>query len=180
MIDETKVTTEDSVAIYNATNAIFLGLLQEIRELSKKKPDSIMSVGKVSILNRVLEDLNLVLDKEPEGKFLDVLDDENLPQTSDAVLIMCQYETALKAFKNKYYHEVTKNKEEFKIKNRERAKSHYQNGYKEKKRENYTNNRDVIKNKSLYNYYKRNDKIEVFKEKHEEKYKMLVEKGLIN
>ena len=81
---------------------------------------------------------------------------------------------------NKYYHEVTKNKEEFKIKNRERAKSHYENGYKEKKRENYANNRDVIKNKSLYNYYKRNDKIEVFKEKHEEKYKMLVEKGLIN
>lgn len=81
---------------------------------------------------------------------------------------------------NKYYHEVTKNKEEFKIKNRERAKSHYENGYKEKKRENYANNRDVIKNKSLYNYYKRNDKIEVFKEKHEEKFKMLSEKGLIN
>ena len=103
MIDKTKVTTENSVAIYKATNAIFLGLLQEIRELSKKKPDSIMSAGKVSIINRVLEDLKLVLDKEPQGKFLDVLGDENLPQTSDAVLIMCQYETALKAFKNKYY-----------------------------------------------------------------------------
>ncbi|RBI67359.1 hypothetical protein DQ400_09440 [Vreelandella sulfidaeris] len=103
MIDETKVTTEEYVAIYNATNAIFLGLLKEIRELSKKKPDAIMSAGKVSIINRVLEDLRLFLDKEPEGKFLDVLDDENLPQTSDSVLIMCQYETALKAFKNKYY-----------------------------------------------------------------------------
>jgi len=103
MIDKTKVTTEDSVAIYNATNAIFLGLLKEIRELSKKKPDAIMSAGKTGIINRVLEDLKLVLDKEPEGKFLDVLDDENLPQTSDAVLIMCQYETALKAFRNKYY-----------------------------------------------------------------------------
>lgn len=103
MIDKTKVTTEDSVAIYNATNAIFLGLLKEIRGLSKKKPDAIMSAGKVGIINRVLEDLKLVLDKEPEGKFLDVLDDENLPQTSDAVLIMCQYETALKAFRNKYY-----------------------------------------------------------------------------
>ena len=103
MIDETKVTTENSVAIYNATNAIFLGLLKEIRELSKKKPDAIMSAGKVSIINRVLEDLKIILDNEPEGKFLDVLDDENLPQTSDAVLIMCQYETALKAFKSKYY-----------------------------------------------------------------------------
>ena len=80
---------------------------------------------------------------------------------------------------NKYYHEVTKNKEDFKIKNRERAKNHYDNGYKEKKRENYVNNRDVIKNKSLYNYYKRNDKLEVFKDKHKDKYDMLSEKGLI-
>lgn len=80
---------------------------------------------------------------------------------------------------NKYYHEVTKNKEEFKIKNRERAKAHYENGYKEKKRENYANNKDILKNKALYNYYKRNDKIEVFKEKHEEKFMMLSEKGLI-
>lgn len=81
---------------------------------------------------------------------------------------------------NKYYHEVTKNKEEFKIKNRERAKAHYQNGYKEKKKENYSNNKELLKTKSLFNYYKRNDKIEIFKEKHEEKYKMLVEKGVIN
>jgi len=80
---------------------------------------------------------------------------------------------------NKYYHEVTKKKEEFKIKNRERAKAHYQNGYKEKKKENYSNNKDILKTKSLYNYYKRKDKIEVFKEKHEVKYKMLVEKGFI-
>jgi len=80
---------------------------------------------------------------------------------------------------NKYYHEVTKNKEEFKIKNRERAKAHYHNGYKEKKRENYSNNKDVLQMKSLYNYYKRKDKIDIFKEKHEDKFKMLSEKGLI-
>jgi hypothetical protein len=80
----------------------------------------------------------------------------------------------------KYYHEVTKNKEEFKIKNRERAKAHYYNGYKDKKKENYLNNKDFIKTKSLYNYYKRNDKIEIFKDKHEDKYKMLLEKGFIN
>lgn len=31
MSDETKVTTEESVAIYNATNAIFLGLLKVMK-----------------------------------------------------------------------------------------------------------------------------------------------------
>lgn len=80
---------------------------------------------------------------------------------------------------NNYYHNVTKDKEEFKIKNRERAKAHYNNGYKDKKKENYANNRDLIKTKSLYNYYKKTDNIDKFKEKHQDKYDMLVEKGVI-
>ena len=80
---------------------------------------------------------------------------------------------------NKYYHEVSKHKEEFKIKNRQRAKLHYENGYKEKKKINYENNKEFLKNRSLYNYYKRNDKLEVFKEKHKDKYNMLVDKGFI-
>ena len=103
MIDLARVTSEEAVSIFLATNNIFLGLLKEIRELSKKKPDAIMSASKVAIINRVLEDLKEILDKEPEGKFLDVLDDNDLPQTSDAVLVMVQYETALKSFKSKYY-----------------------------------------------------------------------------
>jgi len=80
---------------------------------------------------------------------------------------------------NKYYHEVSKNNEEFKMKNRERAKNHYQNGYKEKKKENYNQNKEFMKNKSLYNYYKNKNKIDVFKDKHEEKYQYLVDKGFI-
>ena len=80
---------------------------------------------------------------------------------------------------NKYYHEVSKNNEDFKKKNRERAKAHYQNGYKEKKKEKYNENKDLLKNKSLFNYYKKQDKIDIFKTKHEDKYKMLVDKGFI-
>jgi hypothetical protein len=102
-MDLTRVTTEDSVKTYLATNDIFCGLIKEIRELSKKKPDAIMSKGKVKIVNRVLEGIKDILEVEPEGKFLDLLDDDELPQTSDAVLVMVQYETALKAFRNKYF-----------------------------------------------------------------------------
>jgi hypothetical protein len=101
-MDLTNITTEKSVATYLATNAIFIGLIKEIRELSKKKPDAVMSSGKVKIINRVLADLKSVLEIEPQGKFLDLLDDEELPQTSDAVLVMVQYETALGLFKSKY------------------------------------------------------------------------------
>ena len=85
MIEFKNVTTPEFVAAYNATNGIFEGLLKEIRELSKKKPDATLSAAKVKIVNRVLTDLKLFLENEPEGKFLDLLHDNDLPQTSDAV-----------------------------------------------------------------------------------------------
>lgn len=113
-MDLTKVTTEDSVQTYLATNDVFSGLIKEIRELSKKKPDAIMSKGKVRIVNRVLEGIKDILEVEPEGKFLDLLDDDELPQTSDAVLVMVQYETALSAFKNKYFQRYNTGKYEYK------------------------------------------------------------------
>ena len=37
---------------------------------------------------------------------------------------------------HKYYHDVTKHKEEFKIKNRQRAKAHYDAGYKKRRKRN--------------------------------------------
>src|SRR5712671_5566454 len=106
MIDLQSVTTEEAVATYKATHNIFAGLIKEIRVLSGKKPDAILSQGKVKLINRVLADLQGVLRKEPEYKFLALLDDDELPQTSDAVLIMVQYESALQSFSNRYYRRV--------------------------------------------------------------------------
>lgn len=102
-MDFEHITTEETVATYQAALGIFTGLLQEIRELSKKKPEALMSKGKVKIINRVLEDLKEVMADEPEEKFLDLLDDEDLPQNSDAVLIMVQYEKAVLKFPKRYY-----------------------------------------------------------------------------
>ncbi|WP_421693235.1 hypothetical protein [Aestuariivirga sp.] len=96
-------TTAEAVELYQATGEVFKGLIREVRELSKKKPDAILSKGKVKIINRALSDLLIVLDKEPERKFLDLLDDEDLPQTSDAVLVMVQYESALVEFPKRYF-----------------------------------------------------------------------------
>jgi hypothetical protein len=96
-----------------------------------------------------------------------------------------QIARVLTNYKNKriretnYYHNVTKNKDEFKLKNRQRAKDHYANGYKEKKKQNYETNKELQQTKSLYNYYKKNDKIDKFKEKHGGKYQMLLDKGFI-
>ena len=103
MRDFEHVTTLAAVDVYRATSPIFDGLLSEMRELSRKKPDATLNENKVKILNRMMEDLLTILKDEPEGKYLDLLDDEDLPQNSDAVLVMVQYEKALGAFQRRYY-----------------------------------------------------------------------------
>lgn len=80
---------------------------------------------------------------------------------------------------NKYYHEVSKHDEEFKMQNRERAKNHYQTKGKEMKGNQYQDNKEFVKARSLYNYYKKKDNLDTFKEKHEEKCKILIEKGFV-
>lgn len=97
------VTTDAVAAVYEASSPIFEGILREVRELSKKKPEATMSVSKVKLVNRVLADLLEILKDEPAGKYLLELDEDSLPQMSDAVLTMVQFESALKAFKKRYY-----------------------------------------------------------------------------
>lgn len=101
------VTKASVVKEYRSSGVVFEGLLKEVRELSRKKPDATMSAGKVKIVNRVLDDLVGFLRDEPEGKYLERLDDAALPQVSDAVLVMVQFETALDAFKGRYMQRVS-------------------------------------------------------------------------
>ena len=97
------ITSESVIAVYDASSGVFAGILSEMRELSKKKPDVTLNNKKVEIINRVLGDLLSFLKEEPEGKYLDLLDDEELPQNSDAVLVMVQYEKAITAFSGRYH-----------------------------------------------------------------------------
>jgi hypothetical protein len=96
------VTTSAAVDVYEASGKIFAGLLREVRELSRKKPEATMSAAKIKIVNRVLQDLLVILKDEPEGKYLEMLDSDAMPQVSDAVLTMVQFESALQAFKRRY------------------------------------------------------------------------------
>ncbi len=100
--DPAHVTTQAIVDTYTSASAIFQGLLNEVRELSRKKPDATMSAAKVKLVNRVLTDLLGFLKPEPEGKYLEELDSETLPQVSDALLVMVQFNTALTKFKSRY------------------------------------------------------------------------------
>jgi hypothetical protein len=96
-------TTKEAVEAYLASQPVFSGVLNEVRELSKKKPEATMNSGKVKLINRLLTDLLGFLKAEPAGKYLEVLDDQALPQMSDAVLAMVQFESALVAYHARYH-----------------------------------------------------------------------------
>lgn len=100
------VTTSDKTKEYDASTNVFKSLLHEVKELSKKKPDATMSKAKVKIVNRVLGNLLAVLVGQPDSKYLETLDDDVLPQVSDAVLVMVQFEAALAAFRKQYFYEI--------------------------------------------------------------------------
>lgn len=100
------VTTDAAVATYHAATGVFTALLHEVRELSKKKPDATMSPSKVKLINKVLDDLLTVLKDDPEGRYLHRLEDDDLPQVSDALLMMAQFDAALDAFRKRYFQSV--------------------------------------------------------------------------
>jgi len=90
--------------------------------------------------------------------------------------IINQYER--KRQKEKARYELIRNTDEFKNKNRERARNHYQVN-KEKKKEKYDNNKVFMNARSSYYYYKKRDKIDLFKEKYPNKVKTLSENNII-
>lgn len=106
MSDFVNVTTAVAVKTYDSTKGVFLALLREVRELSKKKPDATLSASKVKLINAVLNDLLTLLESEPEGKYLQALENDALPQVSDALMMMAQFDAALDAFRERYFQYV--------------------------------------------------------------------------
>ena len=106
MSDFDHVTTAAAVSIFDSATGVFSALLREVRELSKKKPDATLNPSKVKVINAVLIDLLTFLGSEPEGKYLQVLEDDALPQVSDALMMMAQFDAALDAFRVRYHRHV--------------------------------------------------------------------------
>lgn len=100
------VTTQAAIEIYRTSKPIFDSLLREVRELSKKKPEATISLSKVKMINRVLDDVLVILKGEPSGKYLEPLDNDTLPQMSDALLTMVQFASALNSFEGRYHKKV--------------------------------------------------------------------------
>jgi hypothetical protein len=99
-----KNTTEAQIGLFETISPLLHSAFDEVKEFSKKKQDEPLNVKKVKMINRLMEKAKEVLKNEPTVDFLDLLDDNELPSNSDAVLIMSQYISALNKFHNDHYH----------------------------------------------------------------------------
>jgi hypothetical protein len=94
-------TTSDKALKYDAVIGVFPELFKELKELGKKKPEITLSLNKINLINRVLEDVRILLNGEPDHKYLDILDADALPQYGDAILCLNMSKSILFHFRNK-------------------------------------------------------------------------------
>jgi hypothetical protein len=104
MIEEnTWLPTEKNIEDYLLLKDMLHSQKKEFDLLSKKKADSQLNPMKIKMANRVLVPLKEIFEHEESHKFLDTLNDDDMPTNSDVVLIISQYETAINEFKSRYY-----------------------------------------------------------------------------
>lgn len=96
-------TTKEKGQDHDTTMPLLEAMYSEFKELSKKKPDSAVSKSKIKITNRLLEKVRTVLEDSTSIEFLDLLDEDDVPQVSDVTLILSQYVAAMEAFSNRHY-----------------------------------------------------------------------------
>jgi hypothetical protein len=96
-------TTKSRAAAYDTLMPLLSAMLRDFQDLAKKKPDGVLNARKITIVNRLLNDLKEVVKSEPSVRYLDLLEEENVPQNSDVLLILGQFDAAMKGFHSKYY-----------------------------------------------------------------------------
>ncbi|WP_302612126.1 hypothetical protein [uncultured Muribaculum sp.] len=88
---------------YNLLFAMLKSAYVELRDMSKKSPKDSLSLMKVRMLNRILERVKTFLKNEATLDFLDLIDEDTIPSTSDALLLMSQYAGAIENYYNRYH-----------------------------------------------------------------------------
>lgn len=98
-----KHTSREKSELHEVTMPLLKAMNLEFKELSKKKPEAVLSKSKVKIINRLLDSCRKVLDSEQSLNYLDLMDEDDVPQNSDVVLMLSQYVAAMQQFESTYY-----------------------------------------------------------------------------
>jgi hypothetical protein len=98
-----QLPTNSQAATFDLVSPMVASAHKEMSELSKKKQDGVLNELKVRHINRLLGKVSEALGDDPSVEFLEMLDEESLPQNSDAVLILGQWQAAMNQFQQRYY-----------------------------------------------------------------------------
>lgn len=101
---EEKNTTKEQISLYGTISPLLQHAFSEVKEFSKKKQEEQLNLNKVKTINRLLEKAKELLKNEPTNEFLDLLNEDDLPSNSDAVLTMSQFIAAMNKFHSDHYH----------------------------------------------------------------------------
>lgn len=96
-------TTKEKVETYVAIEPLLGAMFNEFKELSKKKPEGVVNKNKIRIVNRLLFKCKDVLQNEISIDYLDIIDEDDVPQNSDIVLMLSQYNAAMLRYLAMYY-----------------------------------------------------------------------------
>lgn len=99
-LGETSLDNKDE---YNLLFAMLKSAYVELRDMSKKTPKESLSLMKVRMLNRILERIKSFLEHEATADFLDLIDEDSIPSTSDALILMSQYAGAIENYYKRYH-----------------------------------------------------------------------------
>lgn len=96
-------TTSKKASTHEVMTPLLAAMFEEFKDLAKKKPDAAVSKSKLVIANRLLNRVREVLADEESIEFLDLLNEDDVPQASDVTLVFSQYVAAMQAFRAKYH-----------------------------------------------------------------------------
>jgi hypothetical protein len=102
-ITNQNLPSEADISKFEMLEQLLASIYKEMKEFSKKKPDEPLNKFKVKSINRVLEPIKEIMKREPTNAFLDLLDEDSLPSSSDTILIIGQFNAAIEQFKSKYH-----------------------------------------------------------------------------
>jgi hypothetical protein len=106
MADKASAPSDAQVKRFEFLAPMLDSALSEMREFSKKKQDGIVGEMKIKIVNRLLTEIKGILAKEESVAYLDLLSEEQLPQNSDAVLVLGQFRAAMDNFSRRHHRTV--------------------------------------------------------------------------
>lgn len=102
MTKKSILPTKAEVKKFEMLNDLLDSCYDEIRQLSIKKPDEALNEFKINRINRVLGSVKDFLINQPTAEFLELLDKDNVPSNSDAILIIGQFTASMKHFHSEF------------------------------------------------------------------------------